>query len=73
MKLYLAICLGLLQTTAEKNDDPKTSLGNGFYKNETFDEALTDQTILFGNGTLYSMNLNGTDAPLNLTEVLKVK
>ena len=70
MKLCLAICFGLLQTSAENDDDPKTSMGNGFYINETLDEPLADQAILFENGTLYSMNLNGTDAPLNLTKVL---
>ena len=70
MKVYLAICLSLLQTSVEEDDDLKTSLGNSFYINETLDEPLADQAILFENGTLYSMNLNGTDAPLNLTEVL---
>ena len=70
MKLYLAICLSLLQTSVEEDDDPKTSLGNNFYINETLDEPLADRAILIENGTLYSMNLNGTDAPLNLTEVL---
>ena len=70
MKLYLTIYLSLLQTSAENDDDPKTSIGNGVYINQTLDEPLADQTILFENGTLYSMNLNGTDASLNLTKVL---
>ena len=70
MKLYLTICLSLLQTSAENDDDPQTSLRNGFYKNETFDKPLADQTILSENRTLYSMNFNDTDVPFNLTEVL---
>ena len=70
MKLYLTIYLSLLQTSAENDDDPKTSMGNGFYLKETLDEPLADRTILFENVTLYSKNLNGTDAPLNLTKVL---